>query len=1223
MERLYRPERLDVDPSSPAASKQWLHWLRTFENFVSSFPTDQQPNKLNLLINHVSPSVFEYVSECESYDSAINILKELYNKPKNVIFARHLLATCKQESGQTLDQYLQKLKSLARDCNFKDVTASQNRDDAIRDAFITGIQDSSVRQRLLEHESLNLQKAYDTARSLELAQKQSQTYTLQTPSLPCGAAAPQDTEISDSHPTDNNTNAHSSLNAASSKCFFCGFGRHHRSKCPARDAICRNCDKKGHFSKVCQSPKNKAAALHVPVFVLAGTASDSLKKSTIKVQLNGETVNALIDTGSSESFICEDLVKSKNLHRFPSKTKIGMASSNFTSTTSGHVQVKINYGDNCYDSVKLSILPKLCSDVILGHDFLSVHEKLEIKFNGHKGPLSICGVAAANVEEQSLFSNLKEDCRPIAAKSRRFNHLDKQFIESQITSLLQDNIIEPSNSPWRAQVLVTTNERHKKRMVVDYSQTINRFTLLDAYPQKNISEMVEQISQYKIFSTLDLRSAYHQIPIKKEERHFTAFEAGGMLYQFTRIPFGVTNGVAAFQRVMDEIIQKEGVKDTFSYVDNITVCGNDQEHHDKNLKELLTAAKKHGISFNEKGIISSPVIRVIGYEVKQGEIRPDPERLQALKDLEPPSNSKSQQRAMGLFAYYSQWIHKFSEKSYPLSHNNTFPLPNKAMDSFLLLKKELEDAVLTTYDPNEQLTVETDASEFAIAATLNQKGRPIAFFSRTLNQSERNHSSVEKEAQAIVEALQKWKHYLLGHHFKLVTDQRSVSFMFSPNKGKVKNEKIQRWRLELSLFNYDIVYRPGKENVGADAFSRCAAISNHVDLMQLHKDLCHPGIIRMLHFVKSRNLPFSTDDVKRTISTCQACAQIKPQFYTNQQNTLIKATQPFERLSMDFKGPIPSVTVNKYILTVIDEFSRFPFAFACPDTSTKTVINCLTQLFCIFGMPAFVHSDRGASFMSEELKNFLHQKGVATSRSTPYNPRGNGQVERLNDTLWKTISLALKSNSLNINHWEHMLPQALHSVRSLLCTATNTTPHERMFSFNRRSSSGTTLPAWLSVPGTVLMRNYVRQSKYDPLVEEVELLECNPQYAHVRYSNGRESTVATRHLAPAGTSEPRQNRNGPEINEPPLSTSPPDCPTETANQDPTSENLPDVSCPQSSETTTPETPTDTGGADPVRVHDIAVKQQRLHPYNLRNRVASLQTEQPICDNVCLPCIFTK
>ena len=245
--------------------------------------------------------------------------------------------------------------------------------------------------------------------------------------------------------------------------------------------------------------------------------------------------------------------------------------------------------------------------------------------------------------------------------------------------------------------------------------------------------------------------------------------------------------------------------------------------------------------------------------------------------------------------------------------------------------------------------------------------------------------------------------------------------------------------------------------------------------------------------------------------------------------------------------------------------------------------------------------------MSEELKTFLHQKGVATSRTTPYNPRGNGQVERLNNTLWKTISLALKSNSLSIRHWEQMLPQALHSIRSLLCTATNTTPHERMFSFNRRSSSGTTLPAWLSVPGTVLMRNYVRQSKYDPLVEEVELLECNPQYAHVRYHDGRESTVATRHLAPAGTSE---------TNESLVSTSPPDCPSETTDKDPTSENLPDTSCPQSSESATPETPTGIGGGEHVPIHDIAVKQQRVHPYNLRSRVAFLQTEWPIRDTIC-------
>ena len=202
-----------------------------------------------------------------------------------------------------------------------------------------------------------------------------------------------------------------------------------------------------------------------------------------------------------------------------------------------------------------------------------------------------------------------------------------------------------------------------------------------------------------------------------------------------------------------------------------------------------------------------------------------------------------------------------------------------------------------------------------------------------------------------------------------------------------------------------------------------------------------------------------------------------------------------------------------------------------------------------------------------------------------------------------------------LQHAEHVfLPQALHSLRSLLCTATNTTPHERMFSFNRRSASGTTLPTWLSVPGTVLMRSYVRQSKYYPLVEEVELLECNPQYAHVRYHDGRESTVATRHLAPAGTPEPQQNRGSLETNKSVVSNSPPDC-SSTTNKDSNPENLPDVFCPQRSESAIPEMPTDNVETDPFPVHDIAIKQQRVHQYNLRCRVASLPTELPICDTI--------
>ena len=177
--------------------------------------------------------------------------------------------------------------------------------------------------------------------------------------------------------------------------------------------------------------------------------------------------------------------------------------------------------------------------------------------------------------------------------------------------------------------------------------------------------------------------------------------------------------------------------------------------------------------------------------------------------------------------------------------------------------------------------------------------------------------------------------------------------------------------------------------------------------------------------------------------------------------------------------------------------------------------------------------------MSVELKTYLHGKGIATSRTTPYNPKGNGQVERLNGTLWKTVTLALKSRKYEITQWEVVLQDSLHAVRSLLCTETNATPHERMFSHRRRSTSGNSLPTWLLTPGPVYLKRHVRASKYDPLVDEVELLEANPHYAHVRLPDGRESTVSLRHLAPVGEEreEERQNENSRLLPSQPLSES--------------------------------------------------------------------------------------
>ena len=167
-----------------------------------------------------------------------------------------------------------------------------------------------------------------------------------------------------------------------------------------------------------------------------------------------------------------------------------------------------------------------------------------------------------------------------------------------------------------------------------------------------------------------------------------------------------------------------------------------------------------------------------------------------------------------------------------------------------------------------------------------------------------------------------------------------------------------------------------------------------------------------------------------------------------------------------------------------------------------------SALFNIFGMPGYSHSDRGPSLISTELKLYLNARGVATSRTSAYNSKSNGQVERYNGIIWETINLALKSNKLHVLQWESVITDALYSIRSLLCTSANSTPHERLFNYQHRSTSGNAVPTWLSTRGTVLLRRRNRQSKYDPLVEEVELLDENPEYAHVKFMNGRESTVS-------------------------------------------------------------------------------------------------------------------
>ena len=262
-------------------------------------------------------------------------------------------------------------------------------------------------------------------------------------------------------------------------CFFCEIARYPRSSCPGRNSRCSWCGKIGHYVKACHSGTVAAAAAQAdeePPSTPTSAASyipsatpDGLSRATLKGEVNGQPADVLIDTGSSQSCVSLHLVKNHKWELLPAHGEVLMASTTQVPRIRGYCILNIQLPDHSYADAKLTVLPDLSTDVILGHDILHEHKSVEIPFGGSGPSLTVCSLATMAVPLPTLFGKLTPDCRPVTTKSRWHMVRDEKFIESEIRRMQAEGIIEQCRSPWRAQVLVTANENHKKRLVIDYS----------------------------------------------------------------------------------------------------------------------------------------------------------------------------------------------------------------------------------------------------------------------------------------------------------------------------------------------------------------------------------------------------------------------------------------------------------------------------------------------------------------------------------------------------------------------------------------------------------------------------------------------------------------------------------------------------------------------------------------------------------------------------------
>ena len=499
------------------------------------------------------------------------------------------------------------------------------------------------------------------------------------------------------------------------------------------------------------------------------------------------------------------------------------------------------------------------------------------------------------------------------------------------------------------------------------------------------------------------------MPLLSEERHYTAFEVDGQLFQYKHLPFGVTNGFSGFQRSIQEFIERHRLKKVYAYLDGLTVTGETLEEHDRNLKCLLDTTAECDLTISEeKSKFRVTELVMLGYLVANKQIKPDPKRLQALLDLPEPTCAKELKRVSGLFSYYDKWIPNFSKKAGSLLHCNAFPLSNESVIAFKTLKNDLCNASLGSVQDGVPFEVGTDASDFALAAVLHKTACPDASVSRTLCACEKRYSAVEKEAIAIIEAVRKFLHFLKGRHFAIVTDQEAVSFMFSQrNRGKIKNAKILSWRLELSQLHYDIRHQPGVYNVAPVVSSRSCALTPCMPLRQFRESLGHPCFARLHHFVRQRNSPYSSEETKPVCQLRRTCAEIifLSRFLKPPVQTLIKALRPWDSLILGFSGPVR--VVCPYLLVAVDEYSRFPFVFPLKNMKLSTAFASLSSLDCVFGFPSCIHSDRGSPFVSQEKLTCNAAHGISFRKSTTNHPTGNSQCDRFNQTILANHSIVV------------------------------------------------------------------------------------------------------------------------------------------------------------------------------------------------------------------------
>lgn len=873
----------------------------------------------------------------------------------------------------------------------------------------------------------------------------------------------------------------------------------------------------------------------------------------IKIDILGNEIIGMLDSGANRSIIndtfCHKLktlgLKSYVLNQGKVATADGVRH-----TISEVFDVPVKFDDQ-FHVVTLSVMEKSVHDIILGKEFFDIFG-ISLKFRNASNDMHemLCTDSniAAIISQQELdesqarnldimIAEIKEtvgiglgrtrlithtidtgDNKPVHQKQYNFSPVIRKLIEKELDEMLAKDVVEPSYSSWCSPVLVVKKPNGDNRLCLD-SRQLNKVTKRDTYPLPRVSAIIDNLRNARFLSTIDLKSAFWQIPLDDASKEKTAFAVSGRgLFQFKVMPFGLVNASQSQQRLMDILFQSHEDK-IWAYLDDIIVCSESFEEHLELLRKVMLTLKGANLTINvDKCKFARPSLRYLGYIIDKDGLRTDPEKVSAILNFPRPKNVTELKRFIGLASWYRRFVKNFSLVAAPL-HNltkgknkKTFDWPKDAEEAFIALKTLLTTTpVMSCPDYSRPFVIQCDASNEGIGAVLCQKlgdsEQAVAFLSRKLTDTERRYSTSERELLSVVYAIEKFRPYIDGLHFQVITDHSALKWL---HKMKDPHGRLARWAMKLQQFSFDIIHRPGKSHTVPDALSRAAteAEINMLEITDKHKNdwyktkiqninsnnndswmvkngllykkiqmkqyrneenwwklyipetlrqeamkTCHDnpkaghfGVRKTLYRVKKDFFwPKMLPDVKHYVKNCEICAthKVSQKNPFGQMGKHREVTAPWQIISLDLMGPFPKSKKGNTMLLVITCWFS-KFVLLFPLRTAKA------DKICEIVENQILLFGAPRAIISDNGKQFTANifKELALKYNsklwfTPNYHPQSNPTERVNRVIGTMISTYIKHK--RHNEWDVHLGEIGHAIRTAIHDTTGFTPSYLFF----------------------------------------------------------------------------------------------------------------------------------------------------------------------------------